>query len=136
MTEIKLNRKLTNQLLHAAQCSPEQEICGLIGALDGMAQSCYAINNIADTPASRYQMDEKQQIQAMSAMRENNESLFAIYHSHPSASAEPSKTDIELASYPEAVQLIISLNTKGVLEIRSYRIIDQSSKELPLCLTQ
>ncbi len=134
MTEIKLNRKLTNQLLHAAQCSPEQEICGLIGALDGMAQSCYAINNIADNPGIRFQMDEKQQIQAMSTMREKNESLYAIYHSHPTADAEPSKTDIEMASYPEAIQLIISLNTKGVLEIRAFNIINEKVTEIKLSL--
>jgi proteasome lid subunit RPN8/RPN11 len=133
--EIQLSRKITNQLLHTAQMSPEQEVCGLIGAKDGIAQTCYIINNTAEEPETRFQLDEKQQISAMSAMRDKNETLFAIYHSHPAAPAVPSATDIKLASYPDAVHLIISLNTKGVLEIRAFSIIEQFATELPISMS-
>ncbi len=57
-------------------------------------------------------------------MRENGEALFAIYHSHPTSPAEPSAIDLELAAYPDALYLIISLNTKGVLEMRGFRLND------------
>ncbi len=132
--EIQLSRKITNQLLHAAQISPEQEICGLIGSIDGIASSCYPINNTAKQPETRFLLDEKQQINAMATMRAKNETLYAIYHSHPTAPAEPSTTDIKLASYPEAIHLIISLNTKGVLEIRGFTIIDGSVAEKKLSM--
>jgi len=62
-------------------------------------------------------------------------SPFAIYHSHPHAPATPSTTDIELANYPDALHLIISLNTKGVLEIRGFTIIDQSVEEVLLSMS-
>ena len=62
------------------------------------------------------------QIEAMRQMREQGETLFAIYHSHPHAPAEPSHLDIEQANYPEALYLIISLNTKGVLELRAFTL--------------
>lgn len=132
--EIQLSRKITNQLLHAAQISPTQEICGLIAATEGVATSCYPINNTADHPETRFQLDEKQQIKAMATMRDKNETLFAIYHSHPTAPAIPSETDIKLASYPDAIHLIISLNTKGVLEIRGFSIINGSVAEKTLSL--
>jgi len=132
--EIQLSRKITNQLLHAAQISPTQEICGLIGAIEGLATSCYPINNTADHPETRFLLDEKQQISAMAMMRDKNEALFAIYHSHPTAPAVPSETDIKMASYPDAMHLIISLNTKGVLEIRGFSIIDGSVAEKTLTL--
>lgn len=132
--EIQLSRKITNQLLHAAQISPNQEICGLIGCKEGVASRCYPINNTADHPETRFLLDEKQQISAMAAMRDKNETLFAIYHSHPTAPARPSETDIKMASYPDAVHLIISLNTKGVLEIRGFTIIDGSVTEKTLSL--
>ena len=61
-------------------------------------------------------------------MRDKNEELFAIYHSHPTAPAIPSATDIKLATYPDAVFLIISLNTKGVLELRGFKINNKSAK--------
>jgi len=133
--EIQLSRKITNQLLHAALLSPEQEICGLIGAAKGVASSCYPIENIAKQTKTRFQLDEKQQINAISSMRDKNETLFAIYHSHPSAPATPSETDIKLASYPEAFQLIISLNTKGILEIKGFTIIEQSVEEVSISMT-
>ncbi len=135
--EIQLSRKITNQILHQAQISPELEICGLIGAKNDIACTCYPIENSADNPEIRFFMDEKQQISALSTMRNKNESLFAIYHSHPNSPAIPSATDIKLAAYPDAVYLIISLNIKGVLEIRGFQINDESTEiieELDLSL--
>ncbi|MGY6277512.1 Mov34/MPN/PAD-1 family protein [Methylomonas sp. MgM2] len=135
--EICLPRKLTNRLLHLAQISPEAEICGLIGAgADGIPASCYPVGNQAENPKMRFLLNPSQQIAAMRDMREKNESLFAIYHSHPDAPAEPSATDIEQASYPDAVHLIISLNTKGILEMRAFKIVEKIVSELPLRLIE
>ncbi len=135
--EISLPRKLTNQLLHLAQLSPDAEVCGLIGAdSSGLPISCYAIDNSATTPAMRFLLEPSQQIAAMQRMRDKGESLFAIYHSHPTTPAQPSATDIEQASYPDALHLIISLNTKGVLELRGFRIADQYVEELVLNLIE
>lgn len=127
---IRLPRKLTNQLLHLAQISPEQEVCGLIGAhADGHPTSCYPIDNSAATPQNRFLLNPAQQIEAMRLMRNRRESLFAIYHSHPQAPALPSNVDVEQAAYPEALHLIISLDTQGVLELRGFQIRD-------LCITE
>ncbi|MCI0654719.1 MAG: M67 family metallopeptidase [Methylococcaceae bacterium] len=119
--EVIFPRPLINQLLHQAQVSPDTEICGLIGSHHGIPTSCYPVRNIAARPAVRFRLDPEEQIAAMRRMRENHEDLFAIYHSHPSAPAEPSATDLEQANYPDALQIIISLNTKGVLEMRGFR---------------
>ncbi len=136
-SEISLPRKLTNQLLHLAQMSPEAEVCGLIGANNqGEPSSCYPVANNAETPANRFSLDPVQQIAAMKQMRDKQETLFAIYHSHPHAPAEPSANDIAQASYPEALHLIISLNTKGVLEMRGFRIQSGTSEELALRLIE
>ncbi|NOR68689.1 MAG: hypothetical protein GQ532_03155 [Methylomarinum sp.] len=132
--EIQLPRKITNQLLHLAQLSPEQEVCGLIGAKEGIASTCYPIDNTAEQAAIRFHLDEKQQINAITSMRDKNETLFAIFHSHPTAPATPSAADIDLASYPEAIHLIISLNTKGILEIRGFTIINKIVEEVSLSL--
>jgi proteasome lid subunit RPN8/RPN11 len=70
-------------------------------------------------------------------MRERGEELFAIFHSHPQAPAEPSATDLELAAYPDALYLIVSLNTKGVLELRGFRIdASRAVEEVELLLGQ
>jgi len=135
--DILIPRKLTNQLLHLAQISPNTEVCGLIGAdAAGIPVSCYPVTNIAATPDKRFSLDAGQQIAAMKQIREKGERLFAIYHSHPTAPAEPSSTDIEEANYPQALHLIISLNTKGVLEMRGFKIVENTVEEYPLRLIE
>lgn len=137
LDDICLPRKLIHQLLHLAQQSPSVEVCGLVGAdANGLPVSCYPVSNSANTPENRFLLDAQEQISAMKHMREAGESLFAIYHSHPSAPAEPSPTDLEQASYPEALHLIISLNTKGVLEMRGFKIAENHAQEVNLRLIE
>ena len=132
--EIAIPRKIVQNLLHHAQQTPGQEVCGLISSLNNLPYRSYPIENTADNPESFFNLDGQQQIQAMAQMRDNGEQLFAIYHSHPTAPAIPSSTDIEQATYPDALTIIITLKTKGVLELRGFRIADSQFIEVPLCL--
>ena len=133
--DIQIPRKLTNQLLHLAQLSPDLEICGLVSSKNGLPIHCYPVTNVADHPQQRFLLDAGQQISAMAKMRELGEDLFAIYHSHPAAPALPSTHDLELAAYPDALYLIISLNTKGILEMRGFKINQKTALEIPLILS-
>lgn len=121
-TPLTLPRPLVNSLLAQAQLSPEKEICGLIGGKEGRARHCYPVSNCAANPAQRYVMDPKGQIDALRQMRECGEALVAIYHSHPHTAATPSLIDLQEAQYPDALYLIISLNTQGVLEMAAFRL--------------
>ena len=132
--DIQIPRKITNQLLHLAQISPDFEICGLIGSKNGLPAHCYPIKNSAEYPQQRFLLDAGQQISAMAKMRKLGEDLFAIYHSHPASPALPSSLDLELAAYPEALYLIISLNTKGILEMRGFKIYQKTALEIPLTM--
>lgn len=134
--EIHIPRKITNQLLHLAQQSPDQEVCGLISSKNGLPARCYPINNVAEQPGQRFQLDASQQITSMASMRNQGEELFAIYHSHPTAPAQPSNADLELAAYPDALYLIISLNTKGILELRGFRIEHKTAREITLAMSE
>ncbi len=127
-----LPRPLVNQILRQAQDSPDAEICGLIGARNGEAQHAYAVNNVAEQPEKLFQMDPAGQIAALRLMRERSETLFAIYHSHPTSPAEPSATDLAEAGYPDALYLIVSLNTRGVLDLRGFRLHDGKAVPEPL----
>lgn len=118
--ELRIPRPLTMELLHHAQASQDQEVCGLISARQGTPISCYPITNVSDNPSQLFELDAKEQVNAMRKMRERNEEFFGIYHSHPTTEAIPSVTDLQLAEYPDAVYLIISLKTKGVLQMRGF----------------
>jgi proteasome lid subunit RPN8/RPN11 len=50
--------------------------------------------------------------------------LIGIYHSHTHTEAYPSKTDLELAFYPEALYFIVSLQKADAPVIRAFRIVD------------
>jgi len=134
---IYLPRPLVNHILHHAQQTPDEEVCGLIGAVEQAPKSCYPVRNVAPTPANRFLMDAQGQVDAMRQMRDNNEALFAIYHSHPASPPVPSQTDLEQSTYPEAYYFIVSLNIKGVLEMRGFRLNrHQLVEEIPLLLEQ
>ncbi len=127
-----LPRDLAVQLLTEAQKTPEREVCGLIAAREGTPQRLIPIENIATDPASLFEMEPQQQIQAIKEIRESNETLWAIYHSHPHAPAAPSAKDLADAAYPEALYLVISLNTEGVMEMGGYRLQDNDFKAVAL----
>lgn len=136
MSCIALSRTLVNQIMHHAQTAPEDEVCGLIGAQASGATRIYPVANVADDTHHLFAMDPKGQIDAMRTMREAGETLFAIYHSHPHAPAAPSAIDLQQAAYPEALYLIISLDTKGVLEMRGYRLRERRVENVELELLE
>ncbi|MBK9131584.1 MAG: M67 family metallopeptidase [Gammaproteobacteria bacterium] len=129
---LRLPRRIINQLLDHARAFPGQEVCGLISARDGAALRAIPVANISPRPEHRYAMDPAGQIAALRAMRESGEDLLAIYHSHPVSPAAPSSIDIAEAGYPDTTYLIISLNTKGVLEMRGFRIRAGGVREVVL----
>lgn len=117
-----LPRPLVNQILAHAQQHHRQEICGLIASSATNELRYVPVANTASDQAHQFQMDEKQLVDSMRTFRENHENLLAIVHSHPTSVARPSPLDIAQANYPGAYYLIISLNTRGVLELRAYKI--------------
>jgi proteasome lid subunit RPN8/RPN11 len=131
---VQLPRKLASELLNLAQQSPDTEICGLVSAKNGSPATCYPITNVASEPKNRFLLDEKEQIHALKTMRENGEALFAIYHSHPTAPACPSILDLEMANYADTLYFIISLNVKGILELRAFHIENKQATEINITL--
>jgi len=123
-SELVLPRTLVNQILTHAQQHEHTESCGLISAADGIPAHYYAVKNIAPDPSTRFEMEPKQQIAAMKHMREHDEDLLAIVHSHPQSPPVPSTRDMQDAGYPDAYYIIVSLNTRGVLEMRAFKKAD------------
>ena len=119
-TDLYLPRPLINKVLAHAQQNSDIEVCGLIGKEPSNKKEYYPIDNISKDPSCRFLMDPPQQIIAMRKMRDKQQQLFAIVHSHPKTDAVPSPLDIEQSSYKDVFYLIISLSTKGVLKIRAY----------------
>ncbi len=92
-------------LEHAAEDHPN-EVCGMLGVLDGKVVAHYRIKNAHPSPY-RYEMDPKEHFVTL---REVEDAGWepAFYHSHSHSPAAPSDTDIRLAAYPTNFYLIVS----------------------------
>jgi len=133
-TILEIPRPLVNKILAHAQQNDSMEVCGLIGSNAAGIKDYYAIDNISKNPSCRFLMDAPQQITAMKKMRDKQQQLFAIVHSHPDASAQPSQLDIQENSYKDVFYIIISLSTTGVLEMRAYTQTNNTMQEVELIL--
>lgn len=125
MNPVTLPRPIVNQILHQAQQASDEEICGLIGGNARDFTRCYPVANVASDRHRLFEMDPRGLIDALRTMRDRGEELKAIYHSHPDAPAQPSLADIQQHEYPDVLYLIVSLATKGVLDLRGFRIRDR-----------
>lgn len=97
------------------------ECCGMIGGRDGLATSVHRAANIEASPFM-YVMDPREQLRIMDAIDDAGEDLLAVYHSHTRSAAYPSRTDVELAFFPQTLYLIVSLANPDAPEIRTYRL--------------
>ena len=128
---VALPRSLAIQLMQEAQKSSEEEVCGLIGHADD-AWRVYPVANAAAERSRAFEMDAAGLVAAQRAMRQAGQSLWGIYHSHPHSAATPSAADLAETGYPEAVQIIISLDVRGVLQLRAWRVEGEAARELRL----
>ncbi len=131
---LRIPRPMVNKILAHAQQNSEIEVCGLIGNDASNGKDYYSIDNISKNPSCRFLMDAPQQIKAMKNMRDKQQELFAIVHSHPNTNAVPSQLDIQENGYKDVYYIIISLNIKGVLEMRAYIQDKESMQEIDLIL--
>jgi proteasome lid subunit RPN8/RPN11 len=112
---------------HARKEFPN-EACGILAGRDGKVEKVYAMANIDKSPTT-YFMEPKEQFRVFKEMRETGLELLGIYHSHASTRAYPSLHDVEMAFYPEALYLIISLEDFDSPDIRAFEIRDGKIKE-------
>ena len=83
--------------------------------------------NAARSPTF-YEFDSTDLLRLYREMDDRDEVPVVIYHSHTATEARPSRTDISLASEPEAHYVLVSTRETGPqdgpYEFRSFRIVD------------
>jgi proteasome lid subunit RPN8/RPN11 len=112
-------------VLHARDEAPN-ECCGYLSGTDGTVEQVVRAENERRSPYG-YSLDH----QSLFAANELDDQGLevSIYHSHPRSPAEPSQTDINLASYPHWRYLIVSLEDSDAPVVRAWRIADGRVKE-------
>ena len=85
------------------------------------ATAFYPMTNVEDSPIG-YSMDPREQLRVMKEMRQRNQHMLVIYHSHTASAAYPSSVDVSLAVSPEISYALVSLKDPENAELKSYRI--------------
>lgn len=128
---LRLSRaQLDTIVTHAVACRPE-EACGVLaGDGNGLVRRVYPMEN-AEHSETFYLMDSQEQFRVFDEIEEEGLELVGIFHSHPCSPAFPSAHDRELAFYPDAAYLIVSLMNREP-ECHAFTIVDGDSREIDI----
>ncbi len=113
---------------HAKRDHPD-EACGVVAGPEGSdrPERFVPMVNAAGSPTF-YEFDSMELLRLYREMDANDEEAVIVYHSHTATEAYPSRTDVNLASEPNAHYVLVSTrehgNSEGPVEFRSYRIVD------------
>ena len=124
-------RSLVDEIVAHARDELPNECCGIVAADDGKAVQVYRAVNAEASPV-RYGLDPNDQYMIMKEIDDKGWSLGAIYHSHTRSPAYPSQTDVNLAFYPEALYLIVSLADPAGPDLKAFRIVEGKIEEAEL----
>ena len=125
---VRLSQVLYDEVMAHCQSRYPKEACGLLaGAADRGADGehavvqVYPMTNVEDSPIG-YAMDPNEQLQVEKQIRQRQQRMLGIYHSHTASEAYPSSVDVRLSLSPELSYVLVSLKDRERPELKSYRI--------------
>ena len=127
---LRLDRPTFDALVAHAWSDFPYEVCGLLGVTPSGDVRHFPITN-AERSMTYYVMEPHELLGALRTIEDEGWQLV-IYHSHTHTQAYPSRTDIDLAAYPEAIHLLVSLEDNAAPYARAFTRVDGSVDELPL----
>jgi proteasome lid subunit RPN8/RPN11 len=138
--EARIPAPLLQELIDWARQGLPDEACGIVVGdrpfrEAGRPLRFEPLTNAAHSP-TRYLIDPVEQLRVMTAIDDAGEEPWAIFHSHVASVAEPSRTDVALAFYPESLYLICSLADDTRPVVRAWTITDGSAVEVTLSITE
>ena len=133
---VVLPREIADAITAQARAESPNEACGLIigsaAAGDGgIALRYEPCRNAAASPV-RYTVHPDDLYRHAVGADDAGEVFWGIVHSHVRSPAVPSRTDIGLAFYPDAVFVIVSLAVERAPSLRGWRILDGVVHEVAL----
>jgi proteasome lid subunit RPN8/RPN11 len=133
---LTINRELVDAMIAHARRDHPDEACGVLAGPAGSdtPQRFIPMVNAARS-TTFYEFDSGDLLRLYREMDARGEEPVVIYHSHTETEAYPSRTDIGLASEPNAHYVLISTRSQDTDEVRSYRIVDSEVTEENVVIT-
>jgi [CysO sulfur-carrier protein]-S-L-cysteine hydrolase len=134
---LTIPRELRDKIVAHARADHPDEACGVLAGPAGSdrPERFIAMTNAARSPTF-YEFDSSEQFRVWREMEDAGEEPVVIYHSHTATQAYPSRTDISLASEPDAHYVLVSTREEDATEFRSYRIEDGQVTEEPVTVVE
>lgn len=132
ISTVYISRHLCREMLEHARAQLPLEACGIVsGDLKGRPLQFFPARNEFKSP-TRYNVHPEDLLCILNQLEKNQEEIWGIFHSHPESDAYPTRTDLELAGYPQVYYLIASLKNLQHPVLRGFIIRDGSIKEINL----
>ena len=139
---VALPRAIAEAIVAQARAEYPNEACGIIAGTadpaDGGAALRYeACRNESASPY-RYTIHPDDAFRVVVGIDDADEAVWGIVHSHVKSPAVPSLTDVGLATFPDALYLLVSLAadeadaTTGEPSLRAWRIVGGAIFEVAL----
>jgi proteasome lid subunit RPN8/RPN11 len=125
---LRLAAEAHEALLAEARAAYPDECCGVLAGRGGAVEGVYPVRNTAPSPRTRYEMAPAELWAARRRALGDGLEVLGFYHSHPRTPPSPSTYDIERAYYPEAVYVIVGIESEP--RIRAFRIADGRADEI------
>jgi proteasome lid subunit RPN8/RPN11 len=130
---MKFTQSQIDEMVAHARDDVPNECCGVVSSVDGTAQQVYRAINAAASPL-RYEIDSKDFLRIYNLIDDADQDVGAIYHSHTRSAAYPSQTDINLALWPDALYIIVSLAEEQP-DVKAFAIVERKVAEIALEIT-
>jgi proteasome lid subunit RPN8/RPN11 len=135
---LQVPRRFVEEMVAHARTELPNECVGLLAGRFGEATAAggervgrverrYPLVNAAASPRE-YLSDPKSMFAAMKDMWAHGLDVLAVYHSHPTSAAVPSRTDLERNYSPEVVNFIISMQGTEP-DVRGWWLTDRDHRE-------
>jgi [CysO sulfur-carrier protein]-S-L-cysteine hydrolase len=128
---VKISREHIDEIVAHAREEAPNECCGIVASTDGAAVKVFRATNAEASPV-RYSLDPREQYEITKEIETRGWELGAIYHSHTRSPAYPSQTDVNLAFYPDALYVIVSLAGENAPDLRAFKIAGEQIEEVTL----
>lgn len=111
---VYISRDTLGTILREAVAAAPRECCGLLLSTDdsGRIDTCRPAGNVAESPASRFEIDPHVLLAAHRAQRSGGPAIAGCYHSHPMGEPRPSAIDAAQAEGKGEVWLICTSDGK------------------------
>lgn len=125
---VTLPRSVYDEILAHALGQQDEEICGILGGRNGVAEQVHRARNVAETRRTRFKMDPHDILSISDQIEAADLELLGFYHSHTHTQAYPSPTDVAdwpARWYPDSLCFICSLMEEDRPLLRAFRIDEQ-----------